>query len=396
MLAANAEEAEKFRKETEAGDYDLLEGEIWWRDRHQMLIDHGYQLRPRLRPGWEPSWNNSNKNPLYCEDAHVGLRLAGGGTIDAVRIMDGKDVGIRPIKRVSSERTIFKNLADAQHLTGQDQHIAHILDTFEDDRDPDLVFVVIPLMIPVWFIASSLKTISGIVDLFKQLLEGLSFIHSKNVAHRGLWSYIMLDAPSMFPRGFHPSDYFQDHSGVHQIKVLPPCKASGPVRYYFADFRHSIDVGQDAKHLIFGYEHPVGADFDAPEWTAIGTYDPFRADVFIIGKIFNEKFISKYENIDFLSSLVEAMTAKKPEARPTAADALKRLQTITSTQSFFTLRHQLVEKDSKEPESLLSENINILLDVAFHGLKIALKMPSRTISLVRRMKRGSKEKETAK
>ena len=46
----------------------LRNNEKRWRDRHEMLDKEGYVLRPRLRPGWTPSWLESGKNPLECED----------------------------------------------------------------------------------------------------------------------------------------------------------------------------------------------------------------------------------------------------------------------------------------------------------------------------------------
>ena len=39
-----------------------------WRDRTEMLEKEGYILRPRLRPGWTPSWLESGEHPLACED----------------------------------------------------------------------------------------------------------------------------------------------------------------------------------------------------------------------------------------------------------------------------------------------------------------------------------------
>ena len=42
-----------------------------WRDRHVMLKEEGYELRPRLRPDWKPSWFESGANPLECEDSEV-------------------------------------------------------------------------------------------------------------------------------------------------------------------------------------------------------------------------------------------------------------------------------------------------------------------------------------
>lgn len=47
----------------------LHPGEIWWRDRYQVLLDNGYQLRPRFRPDWKPSWQGKNVHPFTCEDA---------------------------------------------------------------------------------------------------------------------------------------------------------------------------------------------------------------------------------------------------------------------------------------------------------------------------------------
>ena len=49
----------------------LRNNEKKWRDRHEMLEKEGYVLRPRLRPGWTPSWLQSGKSPFDCEDGEV-------------------------------------------------------------------------------------------------------------------------------------------------------------------------------------------------------------------------------------------------------------------------------------------------------------------------------------
>ena len=46
----------------------LSRSEEKWRDRRGMLKLEGYELRPRLRPGWKPSWLESGADPLDCED----------------------------------------------------------------------------------------------------------------------------------------------------------------------------------------------------------------------------------------------------------------------------------------------------------------------------------------
>jgi hypothetical protein len=49
----------------------LTPNEKKWRDRHGMLKDEGYELRPRLQPGWKASWLESGADPLKCEDGEL-------------------------------------------------------------------------------------------------------------------------------------------------------------------------------------------------------------------------------------------------------------------------------------------------------------------------------------
>ena len=53
--------------------FELISSEKWWRDRYNFLMKHGYQLRPRFRPGWIPTWVRKKKDPLFCEDGHMNL-----------------------------------------------------------------------------------------------------------------------------------------------------------------------------------------------------------------------------------------------------------------------------------------------------------------------------------
>ena len=49
----------------------LTPDEERWRDRHEMFKAEGYEFRPRLRPGWKPSWLESGADPLDCEDGEM-------------------------------------------------------------------------------------------------------------------------------------------------------------------------------------------------------------------------------------------------------------------------------------------------------------------------------------
>jgi hypothetical protein len=52
------------------GPYQTLaEHEIAWRDRQPFLESKGYMLRPRLRPGWTPSWIRTGTYWRRAEDS---------------------------------------------------------------------------------------------------------------------------------------------------------------------------------------------------------------------------------------------------------------------------------------------------------------------------------------
>lgn len=89
--------------------------------------------------------------------------------VDAVRKRDEKDVAVMNISRTSHERKILDHVLDAQRASGKDHHIAPILETFEDEREPGLVFYVMTFMRR--FDLPSFDAVSEIVELFKQLLE---------------------------------------------------------------------------------------------------------------------------------------------------------------------------------------------------------------------------------
>ena len=46
----------------------LVTTEQWWRDRYNEIAAHGYQLRPRYHPNWQPSWLKSGKDFYTVED----------------------------------------------------------------------------------------------------------------------------------------------------------------------------------------------------------------------------------------------------------------------------------------------------------------------------------------
>ena len=71
------EAAERYAQDTASGFYDLLEAEVYWRDRYAFLQESGYVLRPRYHPEWKPSWTGTNRDPMFCEDSIALVVWAG-------------------------------------------------------------------------------------------------------------------------------------------------------------------------------------------------------------------------------------------------------------------------------------------------------------------------------
>ncbi len=92
------------------------------------------------------------------------------------------------------------------------------------------------------------------------------------------------------------------------------------------------------------------------------------------------------------------MTVTRPADRPTAAVALKQFKSIISSQSFFTLRHRLVkQKETKSFKATMYENVGILVTVALYPVKVAIGIPSQTVTAVRGglVGSGGSKKKTA-
>ena len=94
-----------------------------------------------------------------------------------------------------------------------------------------------------------------------------------------------------------------------------------------------------------------------------------------------------YKNVGFLSPIADAMTAEKPEDRPTAADAQKQFQTLISSLGFFTRRRRLIltqiPEGEKAPKPVALETVSILLNVTLYPIRVAIRIPSRTLGAVR-------------
>ncbi|KAH9026729.1 hypothetical protein EDB85DRAFT_160581 [Lactarius pseudohatsudake] len=328
----------------------LSSHEVKWRDRQPFLESKGYMLRPRLRPGWTPSWISAGKHYEFSEDStrlpvsrndrivdvlisFVQLRPL---LVDATRISDDKLVCIKEVKTGDEETRIALTLSKFDNPAN---HSVPILDNFVDPVNKSISYLVMP------FLRLSddptFGVVEEVVDWADQVLEGLAFMHSCGVAHRdSSFKNILMDATRMFPRGFHPvRDVFLPNDLSAPAPVIP--RLDVEVKYYFVDYRISSYFPEGERQLVFGF---AGRDREVPELSDEVPYDPFKVDIFTIGNVMRREFVGNYSNLSFFIPVIEAMTQSDPSTRPSAELALQQWRTIRGRinilRRFWRLRHR--------------------------------------------------------
>ncbi|KAI0629585.1 kinase-like protein [Trametes polyzona] len=334
------------------GVYALASKELFWQERYQPLKDHGYLLRPRYSPGWKPSWLGTELNPTFCEDS---IMLTIYQVMDATRMSTNELVAIKSFYKRGQEMHVAQflgNIKDSQN------HTVPILEIISDPFDPQLAMMVMPYLRPCN--DPPFSTIGDVVEFLDQVIDGLVFMHRNNVAHRDMAvENIMMDARPLYPTGHHPVrlDYTPDT--LYPVTALP--RAGRSVKYYYIDFGLATRFAPGASTLVVG---DVGKDADVPELSETVPYDAFKVDIFTLGHLFALEFQEKYKNADFLLPLIEPMTQRRPELRPTADQVLRKWTEQRATLNETLLRWRLVPRD----EQPLSRVVNDTVAVAWEGV----------------------------
>ncbi|KLO13857.1 hypothetical protein SCHPADRAFT_940067 [Schizopora paradoxa] len=308
--------------------------EMDWRDRFERLKAKGYLLRPRFRPGWQPSRVPDSLDRYLAEDflAHR----------ERHRCYVHEGQFFRGVKTDSFRRN-FRGISNwhvLHHLnTPRDprNHCVPILDSFEIDDD-DSIYIVMPLLRD--FDEPNFYSVREVIDFVHQTLEGTKFMHDHLVAHRDLSTYnIMMDGTPLYPNGFHPSHQNRTVSGTALQKGRTRLH-SAPVFYYLIDFGLSTKYDGDGPHEAIGID---GQDRDAPELErlATGPYDPFLLDIFTLGNVYKKSLLDNYINLDFLRPLVERMTQRTPKDRPTISEAIAMFEPIYAARKRPSFRRRL-------------------------------------------------------
>nr|GAT59158.1 predicted protein [Mycena chlorophos] len=334
----------------------LSKHEIYWRDRYDWLKECGYELRPRFRPGWTPSWQtDSNRLASLSED---GWSLMSGAIIDAVRIQDKTQVSLKKIDNTvhSEEVGIAKYFAELNPSAAN--HCVPILEFLHPPNEPTITIIVMPLLRA--YDSPRFDTFGEAVEFFRQMFEGLQFMHQHGIAHRDCNSNnIMMDATPMYPHGFHPDMLHQyrkrdvrygDYSHAKHYT-----RTQRPVKYYFIDFGLSrrytseqIAAGPLWEDIILGGDKSPPEHQDERQIQA----DPFATDIYYLGNLIRWEFIEGWpgrpiygrRGFEFMKPLVDDMVQDDPTKRPKIDEVVQRFAEIQKGLGWWKLRSRVLGK----------------------------------------------------
>ncbi|EAU82364.1 other/AgaK1 protein kinase [Coprinopsis cinerea okayama7 len=335
---------------------DLLhDGELYWRDHYNWLLERGYRLRPRYSPEWVPSWDKDPEVQGISEDSLVFIH---SNINDAIQISQDRHVVLKRVSRSEDpEEVSILDYFSKEPLSSQpENHCVPLIEILHPPGDPDHDIVVLPVLRQ--YDNPEFETIGEAIDFIQQLLEGFTFLHEHRVAHRDVKvENLMMDPEAMQFQRFHfclpgiPHE-FKDRRKASPISWRFSRTERRP-KYYIIDFGYS---SQYTEEQMPPRDRAIETSDDSlPELKDQSKlYNPFPSDVYYVGNMLRRDFLDGFGeynrdrtgrlNFEFLRSLVEAMTKEDPEERITMKDALETFDSIVATLPSATLRSRVIPR----------------------------------------------------
>ncbi|KAH8107735.1 kinase-like domain-containing protein [Cristinia sonorae] len=319
---------------------DLHPGEIFWRDHQQWLQERGYMLRPRYMPNWVPPWKGTNRAGVEFEDGQVSMFTQ---VMDATRLSDGEMVLLKRVERSvhPHEIEITKMFSEEPLRSHPRNHCIPLLEVLDSPKDADVAIMVLPLL--RLFFNPSFETLGEALEFFRQIFEGLQFMHQSRVAHRDCMFFnIMMDPRPMYPKMYHPISIDRNRNWKGTANHFT--RTSRPVKYYLIDFGIS---SQYTTNDVVPKEYPIfGGDKTVPEFHRPDQpYNPFPTDIYYLGNVIRTQFLQKMPGLELMTPLVNDMVHGDPSKRPTIDEVVVQFEKLYKPLPWWKLRSRLRDYD---------------------------------------------------
>ncbi|KAG6824304.1 hypothetical protein H0H92_007277 [Tricholoma furcatifolium] len=249
--------------------------------------------------------------------------------MDATRV-DGTLVMIKAVdpSRRPEEIPLGKLLSSERFASPRNRCMPY-LEVIE--QTPNQAFIVMPLLVDIT--AGPFETIGEAVEYFRQIFEGLEYLHENNIIHGDCkYNNIMADSSHLFNGPPHPFDSLRVRDFSSHMRTVVS-RTKKPVKYYFIDFDLSKEYPPGAPRLE---PVPWGGDKTVPEHLLPDAppCDPFPVDVYCLANCIRQQFLDGWplsgpkQGFEFMRELVDDMTNVDPLKRPTMKEAAHRLNVI--------------------------------------------------------------------
>ncbi|PBK89999.1 hypothetical protein ARMGADRAFT_1014663 [Armillaria gallica] len=317
-------------------------GEIFWTLHYAFLAESGYKLRPKYEPGWKPPpWKT--KGEMMCSEDYTPYSHY--WIMDATRTSDGRLLTLKGISKSKHphEVPIGRFLSSATLAADPKNHCVPIYDVLQSPLDDDIEIIVMPRL--RFFDSPAFDTVGELLECFRQIFEGIEFMHKHFVAHRDCTLMnIMLDPSKLYPKGFSPVSPWlaPDHSSLRKAKHITRTECWP--RYYLIDFglsrRYDPSNGPAMEPPISGGDkHPPEHSIITvnPPW--VDDCNPFPTDVYYLGSLLKRTFcVDTFRPLMFLSSLTDDMIQWDPNLRPTIGEVVQRFAELCNLRTTWQLR----------------------------------------------------------
>ncbi|KAF8173078.1 kinase-like domain-containing protein [Pholiota molesta] len=314
--------------------------ELFWVDLQPFLLSRGYRLRERYHPDWKPSWIAGpgqaapRRDYLLAEDRLI----MGLDVLDAIRISDNQKVVLKKVRTATYEIPVAQLLSSPALRNDPRNHTIPLLDVIPIPADDDWALLVMPALLE--FQKLPFRRVGEFCEAALQYIQALEFMHEHNVVHRDVcMTNLAMDISKVIPKGSHFARW-ETHNGLHWDHFEWKERWSvRPVQYFIIDFGISLPLPE--KNLVtFGV---WGRDKTVPEMSPTNQYDPFKVDIYQLGRVFLD-MIEEYDGLSVFLSLAKRMTSQNPNDRPNAAEATKLCQDLISKLSSRKLSHRIWKK----------------------------------------------------